>query len=165
MYVQGASLRGRLPLPLRSLRRKNRTHANESDQEFHDFTCKLTSCKCQTLHAPGYQPGPHACTKYMKRTERKQSSIVLLRSKLKANPHQRCVGSCMFLQAAQIYIRFLRSFSELYVLYKCTTTCWLTSTLSACLRRRTLIGTYLRCGFVRADALCCVVLAVVQYST
>ena len=31
--------------------------ANEAVREIHDFRCKLTSCKCQELHAPGKQPG------------------------------------------------------------------------------------------------------------
>ena len=53
-YTQGASLRGRL----RSLTRKNRneTRINGADREVHDFGCKLTTFKCQELHAPGKQP-------------------------------------------------------------------------------------------------------------
>ena len=45
--------------------------------------------------------------------------------------------------------------------------CWLSPTPSACLRCRTLIGTCLLYGFVRADfaVLCCVVLTVLKYSS
>ena len=46
--------------------------------------------------------------------------------------------------------------------------CWLSPTLSACLRYRTLMGTYSLCGFVRAYCavlLCCAMLAVLQYSS
>ena len=31
--------------------------ANEADREVHEFRRKLTTCKCQELHARGYQPG------------------------------------------------------------------------------------------------------------
>ena len=52
------------------------------------------------------------------------------------------------------------------MLCKCSTTCWLLPTLAACLCCRTLVGSYLLCGFVRADCalLCCAVLVVLQYS-
>ena len=43
--------------PLRSLTRKNRTNCDEADREAYEFRCKLTTCKCQELHVPGYQPG------------------------------------------------------------------------------------------------------------
>ena len=31
-------------------------NANEADREVHGSRCKLTTCKCQELHARGYQP-------------------------------------------------------------------------------------------------------------
>ena len=57
MILQGASLRGRLPPPA-TLAHKEESieqNANEADSEVRDFRCKLTTCKCQELHARGDQ--------------------------------------------------------------------------------------------------------------
>ena len=57
MILQGASLRGRLPPPA-TLAHKEESieqNANEADSEVRDFRCKLMTCKCQELHARGYQ--------------------------------------------------------------------------------------------------------------
>ena len=46
-------------------------------------------------------------------------------------------------------------------LYKCSTTCWLEPTLSACLRCRALVGAYLLCCLCGVTAMCCAVLCCV----
>ena len=54
---------------------------------------------------------------------------------------------------------FLRSFREHSKLCKCSTTCWLTPTLSSCLRCRALTGRVLALLLVRVNGavLCCAV--------
>ena len=53
----------------------SKMRANEAGREVHDFRCKLTTCKCQELHAPGKQSWPRACTQYVERAERKSSAV------------------------------------------------------------------------------------------
>ena len=52
--------------PLRSLTRKNRTKCEwmKRAERSTILGFKLTTCKCQELHARGYQPGRRACTCY-----------------------------------------------------------------------------------------------------
>ena len=46
--------------------------------------CKLTTCKCQELHAPGKQPGRrmHASYKYVPGTKQKEECCIVLRLEL-----------------------------------------------------------------------------------
>ena len=76
--IQGGSLRGRRPRAASTLsqgRALSKMRANEAGREVHDFRCKLTTCKCQELHAPGKQSWPRACTQYVERAERKSSAV------------------------------------------------------------------------------------------
>ena len=76
--------------PLRSLSRNNiEQNVNEADREVHDFRCKLTTCKCQELHAPRKQPGRRMHVRntytYSKDGEKEQCCI-LMRLEIQANP-------------------------------------------------------------------------------
>ena len=54
LIAQGASL-PRAATAARYARSQGRIeqNANEADREVHDFWCKLMTCTCQELHAPG----------------------------------------------------------------------------------------------------------------
>ena len=71
--VQDARSHGRIKL-----------HVNEAAGEVHNFRCKLTTCKCQELHAPGKQPGRrmHASYKYVPGTKQKEECCIVLRLEL-----------------------------------------------------------------------------------
>ena len=80
------------------------SNVNEADVGYRSpIMCKLTTCKCQELHAPGKQPGRRAvriCTK-----EKEECCIVLRLERNKGTSfahHQLLVvvpGSCLFAQA------------------------------------------------------------------
>ena len=120
--------------------------------------------KCQELHA--YRKiarALHACSKYI---GRRQKAVLYLidigneRQIPRASHQLSCfVSASIFVKAGQV-----SNFS--FVLRtqradKCSTTCWLSPTLSACLRCRAMVGTYFG-ALCRADcALLCAVYAVV----
>ena len=89
--IQGASLRGRLPPPATLVHKEewNKMRMNEADRVVHDFRCKLTTCKCQELHAPRKQPGRRMHVRntytYSKDGEKEQCCI-LMRLEIQANP-------------------------------------------------------------------------------
>ena len=59
VFIQGASLRGRLPPPA-TLAHKEDLHQmrmNEAGREVRGFRCKLATCTCQELHGPRKQSG------------------------------------------------------------------------------------------------------------
>ena len=89
--------------PLRSLTRKNRTKRvpYETGRAVHEFTCKLVTCNCQELHAPGYQPGLRMLCE-IERTERKRTARYLrleLNAKKEASrtTPKLLVSACIFL--------------------------------------------------------------------
>ena len=156
MYKRQGGFRG----PLRSLTTKNKQNANEADRKVNDFRCKLTTCKWHGLHAQENSPDA-ACMYGIENTERKSNETSYYceignLAKSFALPISCWVVKYFCWPGS---IRFLGSFWEHGELHKCSTTRWLSPTLSACLHCRALIGAYLLCCFVQGwfnfDVLCC----------
>ena len=123
--------------------------ANEADGGVHDFTCKVTTCK--TPYSRKTARTPHACIK-IQRGWRERAALYLIEigSNDESFAHRTSV-SC-FASGCVLFpgrFRFLRSFWERSEMYKCSTRCQFSRTLSACLRCRALVGTYLLYCFVR----------------
>ena len=77
----------------------------EADREVHDFRFKLTTSKCQDLHAPIKQPGRrmHVRNIYHRKDGEQEQCCILWRSEIKPNisgitpPVKRCVVSSLTL--------------------------------------------------------------------
>ena len=52
-----------------------RSKCDESDSEVHEFRCKLTTCKCEEPHAPGYQPGRRIIVRTASKEGRRESAV------------------------------------------------------------------------------------------
>ena len=100
----------------------------------------------------------HACIIQICTKDKEQSCIVLRLERCSGNPFAHCQ-----LLLVVVCVSDREDFDFLVVFlntakctYTCSTTCWLSPTLPACLRCRTLIGTH-KAPLCRADyaALCC----------
>ena len=113
---------------------------------------RLTKAKKSSTWSTKTTRAPHAWTKYRTDGEKEQrTSNITPPAKLFCERLHIFVGRAVFSISSF-------KFGEHSELYKCSTTCWLQSTLSACLRCRVLIGTYLLCCLCGLTALCCAVL-------
>ena len=116
--------------------------------EVHEFRWKLATCKCQELQAPGKQPRRrmHVSCKYVRK--RKKKSVVSSYGDWKKRQILHASSAACgrrFLFARGPDVDFFAGF-ENTASCRCSTTCWLSPTLSACLRCRPLTGSYvLRC--------------------